>query len=50
MDQMTYLNEWASIEKEHKLALSGANEDLESSTLRVPVTRGAMVCQFLKTK
>nr|XP_043625312.1 AUGMIN subunit 8-like [Erigeron canadensis]XP_043625313.1 AUGMIN subunit 8-like [Erigeron canadensis] len=41
--QMTYLNEWASIERENTLALSGAIEDLQSSTLRLPVTEGAMV-------
>ncbi|KAK9078846.1 hypothetical protein SSX86_002904 [Deinandra increscens subsp. villosa] len=41
--QMAYLNEWANIEKEHNLALSGAIEDLKSSTLRLPVTGGAKV-------
>ncbi|KAL4589925.1 hypothetical protein LXL04_002837 [Taraxacum kok-saghyz] len=41
--QMDYLNEWGLIEREHNLALCGANEDLKSSTLRVPVTRGARV-------
>ncbi|KAK1417152.1 hypothetical protein QVD17_26274 [Tagetes erecta] len=41
--QMAYLNEWAKIETEHNLALSGAIEDLKSSTLRLPVTRGATV-------
>ncbi|KAI3803095.1 hypothetical protein L1987_31244 [Smallanthus sonchifolius] len=41
--QMAYLNEWAKVEKEHSLALSGAIEDLKSSTLRLPVTGGATV-------
>ncbi|KAI3790398.1 hypothetical protein L2E82_03402 [Cichorium intybus] len=41
--QMAYLDEWGLIEREHNLALSGANEDLQSSTLRVPITGGAMV-------
>ncbi|KAI7728517.1 hypothetical protein M8C21_001035 [Ambrosia artemisiifolia] len=41
--QMAYLNEWAKTEKEHDLALSGAIEDLKSSTLRLPVTGGATV-------
>ena len=45
MDQMDYLNEWGLIEREHSSALCGANEDLKSSTLRVPVTRGATVCE-----
>ncbi|KAJ0701626.1 putative QWRF family protein [Helianthus annuus] len=41
--QMAYLNEWAKIENEHSLALSGAIEDLKSSTLRLPVTGSATV-------
>lgn len=44
---MAYLNEWDKIETEHNLALSGAIEDLKSSTLRLPVTGGATVCDFL---
>ncbi|XP_057431844.1 AUGMIN subunit 8-like [Lotus japonicus] len=42
-DQMAYLDEWATLETDHVDALSGAVEDLEASTLRLPVTRGAMV-------
>lgn len=45
---MANINEWASIENEHTLALSGAIADLQSSTLRLPVTEGATVCNFLK--
>ncbi|KAI3775353.1 hypothetical protein L1987_49926 [Smallanthus sonchifolius] len=41
--QVAYLNEWAKIEKDQSLALSGAIEDLKSSTLRLPVTGGATV-------
>ncbi|XP_076909871.1 AUGMIN subunit 8-like [Bidens hawaiensis] len=41
--QTGYLNEWAKIENDHNLALSGAIEDLKSSTLRLPVTGGATV-------
>ncbi|KAK1420935.1 hypothetical protein QVD17_22907 [Tagetes erecta] len=35
---MVYLNQWCSIEKEHNFALEGAIEDLQASTLRLPVT------------
>ncbi|XP_061365119.1 AUGMIN subunit 8-like [Gastrolobium bilobum] len=40
-DQMTYLDDWAVLERDHVDALSGAVEDLEASTLRLPVTGGA---------
>ncbi|XP_057417477.1 AUGMIN subunit 8-like isoform X2 [Lotus japonicus] len=40
-DQMTYLDDWAVIETDHVDALSGAIEDLEASTLRLPLTGGA---------
>ncbi|XP_023515712.1 AUGMIN subunit 8-like [Cucurbita pepo subsp. pepo] len=40
-DQMSYLNEWAVFERSHNRSLSGVIEDLESRTLRVPVTGGA---------
>ncbi|XP_061347486.1 AUGMIN subunit 8-like [Gastrolobium bilobum] len=40
-DQMTYLDDWAVLESDHVNALSGAVEDLEASTLRLPVTGGA---------
>lgn len=42
-NQMTYLNEWALVEEDHISSLSGAVEDLEASTLRLPVTGGARV-------
>ncbi|KAF4390143.1 hypothetical protein G4B88_005061 [Cannabis sativa] len=37
-DQMPYLDDWALLEREHMTSLSGAVEDLEASTLRLPVT------------
>ncbi|KAK7265186.1 hypothetical protein RJT34_32802 [Clitoria ternatea] len=40
-DQMAYLEEWAVMENDHVDALSGAVEDLEASTLRLPLTGGA---------
>lgn len=40
---MTYLDEWALVEEDHISSLSGAVEDLEASTLRLPVTGGARV-------
>lgn len=44
---MTYLDDWALLERDHIHALSGAVEDLEASTLRLPVTGGAMVCMLV---
>ncbi|TKY73139.1 QWRF motif-containing protein 8 [Spatholobus suberectus] len=41
-DQMTYLDNWEVLERDHIDALSRAVEDLEASTLRLPVTGGAM--------
>ena len=41
---MTYLDQWAVLESDHVDVLSGAIEDLEASTLRLPVTGGAKVC------
>ncbi|KAK7329905.1 hypothetical protein VNO77_24087 [Canavalia gladiata] len=40
-DQMAYLDDWAVLESDHVDALSGAAEDLEASTLRLPLTGGA---------
>lgn len=40
-DQMTYLDDWAALESDHVDALSGAVEDLETNTLRLPLTGGA---------
>lgn len=41
---MAYLDEWAFLEMDHISSLSGAVEDLEASTLRLPVSGGARVC------
>lgn len=43
MIQMAYLDDWASIERDHISSLSGVVEDLEASTCRVPITGGARV-------
>lgn len=40
-EQITYLEEWISLEKEHSSCVSGAFEALKASTLRLPVTGGA---------
>ncbi|KAH1105574.1 hypothetical protein J1N35_009342 [Gossypium stocksii] len=40
-DQMGYLNNWALLERDHISSLAGAVEDLEASTLRLPVAGGA---------
>ncbi|RZB55680.1 AUGMIN subunit 8-like isoform X1 [Glycine soja] len=40
-DQMAYLDDWAVLESDHIDSLSGAVEDLEASTLRLPLTGGA---------
>lgn len=52
---MPFLNEWSLLEGEHISSLSGAEKDLEASTLRVPVAGGAKVreprtCQFFEGK
>ncbi|KAL8149632.1 AUGMIN subunit 8-like [Apium graveolens] len=40
-EQVTYLDRWHSLEKNHSCAVSGAIKDLQASTLRLPVTEGA---------
>ncbi|WCJ30138.1 hypothetical protein M5689_011714 [Euphorbia peplus] len=40
-NQMACLDDWALLERDHVSSLSGALEDLEATTLRVPVTGGA---------
>ncbi|KAE8668567.1 QWRF motif-containing protein 8 [Hibiscus syriacus] len=40
-DQMGYLNNLTLLERDHVISLAGAVEDLEASTLRLPVTGGA---------
>lgn len=37
-DQIAYIDDWALLERDHVNALSGAIEDLEANTLRLPVT------------
>ncbi|KAK7293842.1 hypothetical protein RJT34_16718 [Clitoria ternatea] len=43
LKQMTCLNDWAVLERDHIDVVSGAVEDLQASTLRLPVTGRAMV-------
>ena len=45
---MAYLDDWALLEINHINALSGAVEDLEANTVRLPVTGGAKVCLVLE--
>ncbi|XP_068635076.1 AUGMIN subunit 8-like isoform X2 [Aristolochia californica] len=40
-EQMTYLDDWAVMDREHSISLAGATEALEACTLRLPVTDGA---------
>ncbi|TXG60869.1 hypothetical protein EZV62_012232 [Acer yangbiense] len=48
--EIAYLDDWASLEREHISSLSGVVEDLEASTLRVPVNGGAKAdIESLKT-
>lgn len=44
--QMRYLEEWSLVDQEHSIALSGALEALQASTIRLPVVDGAKVCTF----
>ncbi|KAI3972724.1 hypothetical protein MKX01_019382 [Papaver californicum] len=39
--QMTYMEEWALLDRDHSGSLSGATEALKASTLRLPVVGGA---------
>ncbi|KAI3831755.1 hypothetical protein MKX03_002527 [Papaver bracteatum] len=39
--QMTYMEEWALLDRDHSSSLSGATEALKASTLRLPVVGGA---------
>ncbi|KAK4853279.1 hypothetical protein QYF36_006525 [Acer negundo] len=49
-NQIAYLDDWASLEREHISSLSGVVEDLEASTLRVPLNGGAKAdIESLKT-
>ncbi|KAL0384328.1 UNVERIFIED_CONTAM: QWRF motif-containing protein 2 [Sesamum radiatum] len=40
--QMTFLEDWASLDKDHSISLIGAIEALKASTLRLPVVGGAI--------
>ncbi|KAI3444042.1 hypothetical protein Pfo_000707 [Paulownia fortunei] len=40
-NQVTCLDEWASIERDHTNSLTWAIQDLQASTVRIPVTGGA---------
>ncbi|CAI0427585.1 unnamed protein product [Linum tenue] len=40
-DQMAYLDDWGLLERDHISSLTGAVDDLEASTLRLPVAGGA---------
>uniref|UniRef100_A0A7N0V7G6 AUGMIN subunit 8 n=1 Tax=Kalanchoe fedtschenkoi TaxID=63787 RepID=A0A7N0V7G6_KALFE len=40
-EQLSYLDDWKSLEKDHSLSLAGVIEDLEATTLRLPLTGGA---------
>ncbi|GFP99865.1 QWRF motif-containing protein 8 [Phtheirospermum japonicum] len=39
--QLTCLDEWTSIERDHVNSLTWAIQDLQASTIRIPVTGGA---------
>lgn len=41
--QITYLEEWALLDRDHSNSLLGANEALQASTLRLPVVGKAIV-------
>ncbi|KAL3643006.1 hypothetical protein CASFOL_013821 [Castilleja foliolosa] len=41
--QATFLDKWSSMERDHTNSLTWAIQDLQDSTLRIPVTGGAMV-------
>ncbi|XP_068652397.1 AUGMIN subunit 8-like [Aristolochia californica] len=40
-EQITYLDDWVLMDREHSISLAGATEALEACTLRLPVTGGA---------
>ncbi|KAF5725887.1 hypothetical protein HS088_TW23G00619 [Tripterygium wilfordii] len=47
--QISYLDDWGLLEREHIKSLSGAVDDLDASTLRLPVTEGATAdIEYLK--
>ncbi|XP_076894878.1 uncharacterized protein LOC143547308 [Bidens hawaiensis] len=46
--QMGFIDEWASIQKEHESAVFATTNDLQARSLSVPITGGAKVCHYLK--
>ncbi|KAF8695317.1 hypothetical protein HU200_037545 [Digitaria exilis] len=42
-EQIAYLEQWQTLERENSISLFGATEALKASTLRLPVTSGAKV-------
>ncbi|XP_076915136.1 uncharacterized protein LOC143574379 [Bidens hawaiensis] len=46
--QMGFIDEWATIQKEHESALFATTNDLQARSLSVPITGGAKVCYYLK--
>lgn len=40
---MSFLEDWACMDKEHSISLLGAIEALRASTLRLPIVVGATV-------
>ncbi|MED6174460.1 hypothetical protein PIB30_069216 [Stylosanthes scabra] len=44
MDLISYLEEWAHLDRDHSNSLLGATEALKASTLRLPVVEKAVVC------
>lgn len=43
MSQMTYIEDWGLLNREHSSSLLGVTEALKASILRLPVTGGAKV-------
>ncbi|XP_047943487.1 AUGMIN subunit 8 [Salvia hispanica] len=43
VNQESYLHEWASIERDHTNSITWVIQDLQASTLRIPVTEGTKV-------
>ncbi|XP_068650815.1 AUGMIN subunit 8-like [Aristolochia californica] len=41
IEQITYLDDWDVMDREHSMSLAGATEALEACTLHLPVTDGA---------
>ncbi|KAK4404366.1 AUGMIN subunit [Sesamum angolense] len=39
--QLTFLDEWASVERDHTNSITWTIQDLQASTLRIPAAGGA---------